>query len=273
MKPILTLLIVAAVFPSSGNGIDLIGHTPPADLSGYVMALMQPWDFAAQAQATAQGVVPIEYKDLTSTRETDCGTNAGGGTPCIQNGVICPPGVNDAPNYAGGLGFCWTWRNHPGWFYRHNGALVTYTQFPYAYLMDWRRTAYQRAWADQVIADANVHGWTWVWADDAFTNPQSYTTFDTYGGAIGTQDATRSMLEIAGRRLHKAGIRIIANLGWTNLYPTLWDAWLPLVDGFTNEHAVGDVAGNQASCLAQVKVCMFGTASGIDPNFTVVSPG
>jgi hypothetical protein len=138
--------------------------------------------------------------------------------------------------------------------------------------MDWRRTAYQRAWADHVIADAQAHGWRWVWADNALTNPRSYTTFATYGGAKGTQDATKAMLGVVGRRLHRAGIRIIANLGWTGLYPTLWKAWLPLVDGFGNEHATGEVAGNKAACRAQHKACIFGNSAGIDPYFTMGRP-
>ena len=91
--------------PPSGNGIDLIGHSTPADLSGYVMSIMQPWDFAKQAQATSQGSIPAEYKDLTSTRATDCGTNAVAERSASRTVLICPPGVNDAPNYAGGLGF------------------------------------------------------------------------------------------------------------------------------------------------------------------------
>ena len=158
--------------PPSGNGIDLIGHSTPADLSGYVMSIMQPWDFAKQVQATNQGSIPRPCaKDLTSTRATDCGTNAGGGTLCIQNGVICPPGVNDAPNYAGGLGFCWTYRNHPAWFLHHDGQLVKHVGWPTSYQIDWRRTAYQRAWADHVIADAQAHGWRWVWAEQRADEP------------------------------------------------------------------------------------------------------
>jgi Hypothetical glycosyl hydrolase family 15 len=211
--------------------------------------------------------VPIEYKDLTSTRETDCGINPGGGTPCIQNGVICPSGLNDAPYYAGGLGFCWTYRNHPDWFYRNNGQMVTEIGYPTQYVMDWANPAYQRAWADAVAANVQSSNWGWVWMDNALTNPYSYTSFQLYGGAQATQDATLAMLEVVSNTLHPLGVRFIVNLGWTDRYPTLWDAWLPLVDGFTNEHNVGDVVNEQLSCRIQGKVCLFNMAN----TFTVVA--
>jgi hypothetical protein len=256
--------------PSSGKGIDLIGH-PAHDWSAYTVAIMQPWDFAKQQAALAHGVIPFEYKDLTSTRSNDCGSSVGGGSPCIVNGVICPAGVNDAPNYPTGLGFCWTWRNHPAWFYRHNG-LVTENGFPNQYLMDWRRSGYQLAWAAHVVAAAQAHGWRWVWADNALSNPRSYTSFDTYGGASQTQAATTAMLTQVGNYLRKRGIGIIPNLGWMDRYPSLWDSWLPLVSGASNEHSAGNVAHEKASCISRLKVCFFGDASGIDPTFQVIAP-
>jgi hypothetical protein len=266
------LAIAAAPLPRPGTGIYLIGRDAPSNLSAYTVALMQAWDFTKKQHATAAGVVPIAYKDLSSTRSNDCRTNIGGRSRCIVNGVICPPGVHDAPYYAGGLGFCRTWRNHPAWFYRHDGHLVQYAGFPGHYLMNWRSTEYQRAWAAHVTRAAKRGGWSWVWADNALVNPRSYTAFYTYGGAAGTQSATKAMLTTIGPILHAAGIKFIPNLGFTNLYPTLWNSWLPLVDGFGNEHSVGNVAGQRAACLARAKVCFFGDTGGLNPTFRVVAP-
>src|SRR5215469_2239312 len=131
-------LAVAAAGPASaaatGQGIIDLGNQPynwAATAPHYRAIILNDWKASWAAQVTRAGSKAFVYKDLTSTRETDCGTSAGGGQSCIVNGKICPAGVHDAPFYAAGLGFCWTWRNHPRWFLRNSsGHLLTEAGFP-----------------------------------------------------------------------------------------------------------------------------------------------
>lgn len=279
---LLTPLIAASIIagPPSGNGVDLLngGSNPNGGWAPYVAAQMNDWNHTAEANAKAAGVVPFVYKDLTSTREDDCGSNPGGGSPCIVNGVICPTSVSDAAFYAGGIGFCAAWRNHPEWFLTKDGSVASHSTalsnletengFPNQFIMDWGNVNYQNAWASTVIADAKANGWGWVFGDNALTNPTAYTNnpIPAYPTKQAVQAATEAEIQNISAQLHGAGIGIIPNLGYTNLYPGLWASWLPFVDGFYNQHNVGSgvktPTGNELqdehnACTAQNKLCFF----------------
>jgi hypothetical protein len=190
------------------------------------------------------------YKDLTSTREDDCGANPGGGSPCIVHGVICPRGTNDAKYYAGGLGFCNAWRTDPSWFLTKSGVrttsstrpfqLATEAGFPTQFMMNYGNAGYQNAWLSAVKADVRTNGWSGVLADNAISTATEYGSNGqpasrAYRTDAGAQAAMRSMLRVVGPGLTRAGFSIIPNLGYDNLYPRLWAAWLPYVTGFMDE--------------------------------------
>lgn len=192
----------------------------------------------------------LVYKDLTSTREDDCGTNPAGGSPCIVSGTICPPGTNDAPYFAGGLGFCAAWRANPAWFLTTSGALATASTppsqlvsesgFPTQYMMDYGNAGYQRAWLSAVKADAQAHGWSGVLADNAISKAAEYgrngnPASPRYPSDSSAQAAMAGMLSVVGPGLTGAGISIVPNLGYNNLYPGLWAAWLQNVSGLMDE--------------------------------------
>jgi hypothetical protein len=197
------------------------------------------------------------YKDLTSTREDDCGSNPGGGTPCIQNGVICPKGVSDAPYYAAGLPFCWTWRHHRSWFLRGtNGTLLTESGFPTQYVMNYGSRAYSRTWARFVIRDARRNGWHYVFGDNVLDN-NGYGVPAKYRTAAATQRAMIRMLRVVGPRLRRAHITFVGNLGYTNLYQRLWKTWMPYVAGFQDQHAVGNQSYEKQVCAQMKKLCLY----------------
>ena len=50
----------------------------------YKAIILNDWKAAWAHRIAGVGAKPFVYKDLTSTRETDCGTSPGGGQPCIQ---------------------------------------------------------------------------------------------------------------------------------------------------------------------------------------------
>jgi hypothetical protein len=273
----------AATVPNvqSGTGWFAVnGPAPNNNYTNYTFAIFQAWQGSAASAAKGQGAVVAEYKDLTSTRADDCGTSPGGGSDCIVNGVICPSGVNDAANYAAGLGFCWAWRNHPDWFLTTDGSTATSSTPPsdlvwengynVQAMMDWGNKAYQDAWAANVIQTAQANGFQYVFADNALMNPTAYTNqpLVKYPTAAAVQSATQSMLAEVGPQLQAAGIGFIPNLGYTDMYPGVWARWLPYVSGFMNQHDVGsgvktqngtsnELQDEHNACQQQGKVCLF----------------
>jgi hypothetical protein len=234
-----------------------------------------PW--ASAIKAVSPGTRVYVYKDLSSTRSDDCGSAPGGGSPCIVNGVFCPAGTNDASYYAGGVGFCWAWRNHPDWFVRgFGGDLIQYAGYPGTFMMDFGNPSYQAQWLANVKVDVASQGWDGVSMDNAidYTN---YGTPASYPTPAALQAATLSMLKVVGPGLTGAGTMNIANLGYNNLFPNLWVSWLPYVGGLIDESSYywpGSSTPQSArywssflepsvqACANQHKVCIFNIGGG-----------
>jgi hypothetical protein len=251
-----------------GRGYDWAQVAPT-----YKAIALNDWDtsWAAQIKAASPVTRPFVYKDLSSTRSDDCGSDPAGGSPCIVNGVFCPRGVNDAPFYAGGIGFCWAWRNHPDWFLRNSaGTLIQYAGYPGTYMMDFGNHAYQEAWLAAVTKDVSANGWAGVLMDNAIDNT-NYGTPARYPTAAAVQAGMLSMLKVVGPGLASAHIHSIANLGYNNVFPGIWSQWLPYVTGLMNEFTYywpGNTAEGSGAwstyeepevkaCAASNKLCLF----------------
>jgi hypothetical protein len=289
------VLALAAVFawPSAETGpvpatntSDIAGNTKTLliDLSStnynwsevaptYQAVILNDWEagWIPEIKAASIAIQVFVYKDLSSTRSNDCTGNADGTDSCISNGVFCPPGINDSSTLSTGVGFCWTWRNHPSWFLRNSsGALITETRYPTQYMMDFGNPTYQAQWLSNVKADARSNGWDGVFMDNVMDNT-NYGTPASYPTPAAIQAAMLSMLKIVGPRLRAAGITTIGNLGYNNLYPTLWATWLPYVSGFLNEFTyygpgnspegakdwISFLEPEVRACASQEKVCIF----------------
>jgi hypothetical protein len=229
------------------------------------------WDGAwlAQIHAASPGTKVYVYKSLIDTRSQDCGSNPGGGSPCIVGGTICPAGVQDAPDLASGIGFCWTWRNHRNWFLTGaNGKLLPLAGYPDQYLMDFGLAAYQRTWLRNVAASTKAAGFQGVFADNAIITT-GYGVPAKYPTDAAVQSAMSAMLARVGPALRADGFKVLANLGNNNVYPALWGNWLHYVSGFLNEFW-GYWPGNSPqngwyqwtthevkACVRHNKVCVF----------------
>ncbi len=240
---------------------------------------LNAWDsgWRAQIHAASPATKVYVYKSLIDTRSYDCGTSAGGGSSCIVGGKFCPAGVRDAPDLATGVGFCWAWRNHPDWFLRSaSGNLIQLAGYPGSYMMNFGLHAYQRAWLRDVAANARACRFGGVFADNAITTT-GYGVPVKYPTNAAIQSAMASMLATVGPALQKDGLRIMPNLGYNNLYPSLWGKWLRYVSGFQDEFW-GFWPGNGAqsgwyqwttgmvkACVAQHKVCEFHTGDHSTP--------
>ena len=244
----------------------------------YQAVILNDWEasWIPEIKAASPGTQVFVYKDLSSTRSNNCTGNPDGTDSCISDGVFCPSGINDSSTLAAGVGLCWTWRNHPSWFLRgSSGALITETGYPDSYMMDFGNAAYQAQWLANVKADVLSNGWHGVVMDNVMDNT-NYGTPISYPTPAAIQAAMLSMLKVVGPGLRAAGITDIGNLGYDNLYPTLWSTWLAYVSGFVNEFTYywpGDVPEGPKdwvsflepeirSCASQRKVCIFNIGNG-----------
>jgi hypothetical protein len=239
----------------------------------YQAVILNDWEtsWIPEIKAASLGTQVFVYKDLSSTRSNDCTGNPDGTDSCISDGAFCPSGINDSSTLSTGVGFCWTWRNHPSWFLRDSsGAFITETGYPTQYMMDFGNPAYQAQWLANVKEDVLTNGWNGVFMDNVMDNT-NYGTPALYPTPAATQVAMLSMLKVVGPGLSAAGITNIGNLGYNNLYPSLWASWLPYVSGFMNEftyygpgnspEGAGDwtnfLEPEVRSCASQEKVCIF----------------
>lgn len=228
----------------------------------YHVFILNDWEasWAAQIHQYNPSAVVLVYKDLWSVRSDDCTGAPDGSDACIVNGVFCPQGVTDKATFAGGLPFCWTWRNHPGWFAKDaNGNLVQYNGFPGVYMTRAGAPGYQAAWAIFVGSDLIQNGWDGIFADNAI-DTTGYGTTSEYTNDAQFQAATQSMLSFVGPIIKDVGFKIIPNLGDNNVYPQLWSQWLPYVSGFYNEFYTywpgpGDQGGWSQWTEPQVQAC------------------
>jgi hypothetical protein len=253
--------------------LDLDGHDYnwASVAPGYRGIALNSWDSAwrAQIRAASPGTKVYVYKSLIDTRSNDCGTNSGGGSSCIVGGKFCPAGVNDAPQLADGMGFCWAWRNHPNWFlHTSSGSLIRLAGYPDTYMMDFGQKAYQQTWLHNVLTSTKAGGFQGVFADNAIITT-GYGVSAKYPTNAAVQSAMASMLATVGPGLRSHGIKLLANLGNNNVYPSIWGKWLRYVSGFLNEFW-GYWPGNKPQsgwaewitaevrqCVAQHKVCEF----------------
>ena len=221
--------------------LDGVSYNWAAVAPEYRAIVVNDWDssWIAPIKAASPSTEVYVYKDISSTRSDDCGPGAGGGTLCVTSTSVSPPvlvsGATDAPYYAGGVGFVWAMKNHPEWFLKDSsGKLIQYAGYPGTYLMDFGNAAYQAQWLANVKADVQSQGFNGVVMDNAL-NDTNYGTPAEYPTATAIQAATLSVLKAVGPALTAAGITNIANLGYNNLYPNLWDAWLPYVGGLCDQ--------------------------------------
>jgi hypothetical protein len=239
----------------------------------YQAVIVNDWEtsWIPEIKAASRQTQVFVYKDLSSTRSNDCTGNPDGTDSCISAGVVCPAGIDDSSALAAGVGFCWAWRNQPRWFLQDSsGALLTEIGYPTQYMMDVGNPAYQAQWLANVKADVAANGWDGVFMDNVLDNI-NYGTPASYPTPAAIQGAMLSMLKVVGPGLEAAGVTTIGNLGYNNLYPSLWASWLPYVSGFMNEFAyfgpsnspegAGDwtrfLEPEVRACAGQEKVCIF----------------
>lgn len=236
-----------------------------------------------QSGIKSNGMSAYVYKDLTSARTDDC-VPAGSGnqsptTSCITGGFsldnapsqdVCPSSVQDAPNIATGIGFCWIWRNHPDWLLKNtNGQYLEEANFPASIETDYGNPAYQQQWLTNVLSDLQTNGWTGVFGDNALVTNNDYGIAEKYQTNAAVDTAMGSMLQAVGPGLKSAGFLFVPNVGYMNIEPQLWAQWFPYTTGEMNQHDVGGstvLSNEQSLCTSTPGAhCMFNNPNGDGP--------
>ena len=188
---------------------------------GHVVLNAWEGDLLRELKAANPAVQVYVYKDLTSTRSYAC-----------HNGV-------DDTDLPAGVGYCDADRNHPDWFLRGpGGQRFEYSGYAGHWQMDVGNTAYQNAWADNVIADSTAAGFDGVFMDNALFGCDTYhegVCPPEYPTDAAMQNAYRSMLANTRGRFTAAGLKTVANLSNARLHPGVWDSYTQHLDGGFDE--------------------------------------
>ncbi|MFI9011124.1 putative glycoside hydrolase family 15 protein [Actinosynnema sp. NPDC053489] len=187
----------------------------------YVVLNAWQGDLLAKLKAANPAVRVFVYKDLSSTRS-----------------YACRDGVDDAELPAG-VGYCAAERDHPEWFLLdQSGRRLEYDGYPGHWQMDVGNTAYQDAWADNVIKSSTAAGFDGVWMDNALFPCDAYhpgVCPAKYPTDAAVQAAYVSMLANTRDRFVAAGLTTIANLSNARVHGDAWTTYTEYLDGGFDE--------------------------------------
>lgn len=196
------------------------------------------WPLIAQIKAANPRAIVLVYQDLTSARSY---SGAVPRTATCVDPVRDWHGCADAAQLPTGVGYVEASRDHPEWFLTDSsGKRLEWRYWPGHWQMDVGSASYQQRWLTNVRAELEAHGWDGVIMDNAVSRATSLTSpapakYDTDAEM---QAATRSMLAAVSPPLRAEGYVTFANVSDSRMFPGLWEDWLTLLDGASEEHFV-----------------------------------
>ncbi|MCE6997198.1 putative glycoside hydrolase family 15 protein [Saccharothrix sp. S26] len=187
----------------------------------YIVLNAWEGDLVGKLKAANPAVQVFVYKDLSSTRS-----------------YACRNGVDDA-QLPTGVGYCQAEKDHPEWFLLDpNGRRFEYSGYSGHWQMDVGNTAYQDAWAANVIESSTEAGFDGVFMDNALFPCDAYhqgVCPAKYPTDAAIQDAYKSMLANTREDFVAAGLKTVANLSNARLHAGAWDAYTEHLDGGFDE--------------------------------------
>lgn len=128
---------------------------------------------------------------------------------------------------------------HPQWLLRdRQGKPIQCFGFPYLWAMDVGNPGFQRAWANEVVAELKTQGWDGVFIDNVDPTIRYYhdpADVAGYPTDAAYSRAMTSALAYIAPRIHGAGKLVMANIGsWPN-YRATGMRWLRYLDGAMDE--------------------------------------
>ncbi|HEX3239259.1 MAG TPA: putative glycoside hydrolase [Solirubrobacterales bacterium] len=241
---------VGHVFPAMDTAASIPSFSQTANRNDYV--ILQAWETQKlhSLKAANPNVKVLVYKNLAFSAELPDSHN--GGSP---SGVL----YSEAPD---------------SWFLKNgSGQRFTSEGFGWLWAMDIGNADYQRAWADNVIAEMNSEGWDGVFLDDSNATMKyhypvaevaKYPSDATYSAAMG------SALAYIGPKIRAAGKLAVPNFAAWVEAPTVYNSWLQYVDGALDEMFCkwgrGDGEGyrREPEWNLQLKEAKFAAAQGKD---------
>ncbi len=194
-----------------------------AEAKRHKYVVLNAWegDLLKKLKASNPKVQVFVYKDLSSTRS-----------------YACRSGVDDKYLPAG-VGYCAANRDHPEWFLLGpDGKRLEYGGYPGHWQMDIGNTAYQDAWAANVITQSTATGFDGVFMDNALFPCDAYHSGvcpKKYPNDKEFQTAYKSMLANMKGRFADAKLKTVANLSNARLHAGVWDAYTEHLDGGFDE--------------------------------------
>jgi hypothetical protein len=183
------------------------------------VVVLLPWQQALmhRLKAANPGLVVLEYKDLGNSSSYE-----------PVDGVS-----TDGVTYAQAAA------EHPQWLLRDRaGQPIRCDGYSYLWAMDVGNAGFERAWADEVVAELRREGWDGVFIDNVnptiryYHNPADVAKYPTDASYTA---AMTSALRYIAPRIHAAGKLAMANIGsWPN-YRATGMRWLALLDGAMDE--------------------------------------
>jgi len=229
--------------------------------------VLNAWEGALvpKLKAANPAVQVFVYKDLSSTRD-----------------YACRGGVDDA-QLPTGIGYCHAQKTNPEWFLRSaRGERLTYGGYPGHWQMDVGNAAYQKSWAENVVASSTKSGFDGVFMDNALFGCDTYHAGvcpRQYPTDASMQDAYKSMFANTRRAFTAAGLKTVANLSNARLYSGIWDAYTENLDGgfdewwltFDSENLLPEYSQGWSRQVAQIAANEAkGKITWVQPHF---SPG
>lgn len=183
----------------------------------YDVVVLNAWETAAMRKLHELNpkMKVLVYKDFSSARNYE--------------GAIV--GGRDAKYLPTGVGYFAAEQQHPEWFaIDTKGQRVEWDGYPKHWQMTVWDPAYQKTWADAVVAEVLREGWDGVLADNDFSSLKYYSpaviagTADTAGTDRLLRDGLDGMLALAGDALEKSGKMLVPNVSESQLTPGRWSA-------------------------------------------------
>jgi len=146
---------------------------------------------------------------------------------------------------------------NPEWYLLgRNGHRLVFRHYPTARVMDVGDPAYQAAGAGRVAATASADGFDGVFLDDANASLQwviagGESECVMYPTTAQWQAAVYSFLQDVAPTLHKAGLKVVANVGGSTVTPGLWERWNGPIDGAMEESFTNDGTGRDSVANGQ----------------------
>ncbi|MFC3890527.1 putative glycoside hydrolase family 15 protein [Lentzea rhizosphaerae] len=183
----------------------------------YDVVVLNAWETAAMRKLHELNpkMKVLVYKDFSSARNYEGAIVAG----------------RDAKYLPTGVGYFAAEQQHPEWFaIDTKGQRIEWAGYPKHWQMTVWDPAYQKSWADAVVAEVLREGWDGVLADNDFSSLKYYSpaviagTADTAGTDRLLRDGLDGMLALAGDALEKSGKMLVPNVSESQLTPGRWSA-------------------------------------------------